>query len=124
MVVELDAISGTELGDDRQNICLLLGREFVFAMIESVVWPVATTEVTPYTMACLSPLVVRHILIKLTESPRLFHQFLLTETTALAVLPGCGIYCLSDIAPLCRQQTGLIVHALVLQTACIVKNRA
>ena len=50
-MVELHAVNGAEFSDDRQNICLLLGREFVFAMMESVVGPVATTEITPYTMA-------------------------------------------------------------------------
>ena len=65
IVVELDVIDGTELGDDCQNICLLSGREHILPMMIAVVRAVAATEVTPDTLARLSPLVVRHILVEL-----------------------------------------------------------
>ncbi len=65
IVVELDVIDGAELGDDGQNICLLFGRKLIFPMMIAVIRAVAATEVTPYTLARLSPLVVRHILVEL-----------------------------------------------------------
>ena len=33
IVIELDAVDGTELGDDRQNVCLLFGRELVLKYV-------------------------------------------------------------------------------------------
>ena len=34
---------------------------------------------------------MRHVIIELREAPCFLHQFLLAETSALAVLPGCRI---------------------------------
>ena len=65
IVIELDAVDGTELGDDRQNVCLLFGREFVFAMMDSVVGPITSSEIGVDTLASLSPVSIGYLIIEL-----------------------------------------------------------
>ena len=92
-------------------------------MMDSVVWPVASPEVGVNALASLSPVPIGDLIIEFREAPCLLDQFLLTVASALTFLPSCGIHSLSDVTPLCLQQSGLMVHALVLQTACIVKTQ-
>ena len=44
IVIETDVISAAELGQDFQNLVLLFWRDHVFTMMDSVVWPIATTK--------------------------------------------------------------------------------
>ena len=67
-----------------------------------------------HTLASLSPLPMRHVIIEFREAPCFLHQFLLTETSALAVLPSCRIDSRAAISIFGHQQSGLIMHALVL----------
>jgi hypothetical protein len=67
-----------------------------------------------HTLASLSPLPMRHVIIEFREAPCFLHQFLLTETSALAILPGCRIDSRATVSIFGHQQPGLIMHALVL----------
>ena len=102
-MVELDTIDGSKLGDDIQNICLLRGRELVFAMMDTIIWAVTPSEIGVNTLTSLSPITPRYIIIELCEAPCLTYQFLLTETAPLAILPSRGIHSLSSTTILRRQ---------------------
>ena len=76
-----------------------------------------------HTLASLIPLPVRHVIIEFREAPCFLHQFLLTETSALAVLPSCRIDSRAAISILGHQQPGLIVHALVLFSTLTIETQ-
>ena len=64
-MVEVQPLGGAELCQNVHDICLLSGREHILPMMIAVIRAVAATEVTPDALACLSPLVVRHIFVEL-----------------------------------------------------------
>lgn len=91
-MVETDALGAAELADDLHNCVLLLWREHVLAVMNSVVGAIAATKERANMVASLCLIPLWHMVIKMCEAPCFLHETLLTETLALAVqsITGSG----------------------------------
>ena len=78
-MIEGDAVCGSELGEDIQDVLLLTGRELVLTVMVSVVRTVAAAEVVLHASACLSLLMVGYVLVDALEAPCLLHQLVVAE---------------------------------------------
>ena len=123
VMVEGEAVGRAVLGQDVHDVLLLTGRELVVAVTVAVIGSAASAEVVLYTLAGLSPMIVRHIIINMREAPCLFRQPDFIVALALAALPGIWIDG-RTAKPVSRlQQVGLIMQACVAKLAFFVETQ-
>ena len=121
VVIETEAVSGAELGQDIHDVLLLFWGDHVFTVMDSVVGAIATTKIAPYTVASLRPVSLWNVIIEMCEAPCFLHHPFLSEILAPVVLPNRRINGWSMMTTFGQQQPGLIMHATRLLCAFIVE---
>ena len=112
-MVKSDALDAAKFGENFQDLFLFFGREHILTVMHAIVGAISTTEQRMDPPASLSQLFYWHVVIDSREAPCHLHQFLLSETPTLAVLPSCRKDCRAIVSLFGHQQPGLIMHAPV-----------